>query len=899
MGRARRGDDQAGPRVSTLPPEFERLIEEVIARAQLDDAASAEVRADLRQHVIEGLGRGKTVEQLVDRFGDPETVGPLLKQARIPRSTVRSAGAADGLITSIVADLRHALRALVRAPTLALTAAIVLALGVGANTVVFTVLNELLLRPIPVEDPSALIDVWPDIDGGNSFLGISWQDFITYRAENTVLAELAAFTAQRLEMGEDGPAVVASLVSPAYFEMLGLHPSVGAMAFAADGRFGDAPTAVLAHGFWQDAFAGDPSIVGRTIRLEDTLVTVIGVGPEGFAGHFIGFPADLWLPITAAQQFVPAFDPNDRSQQPFEMIGRLREGVSADVAREALQVIAVDIERAYPETNRGHRVGVTRTTGLDHSLQGGVTAFALILTAISGLVLVIACLNVGSVLLVRAMSRDRELAVRIALGAGRTRLLRQVLTESMLLALLGAAAGVVVAVQLNEALADTLRQISVGLGLDLSIDWRVLALTATAALAASVLASLAPALHVLRKSPAGVLRARGGPTAGGARLRSFLVVAQVAVSVALVIATGLFVRALAEGGRVDPGFDPSRIASFSVALPMEAAASHGQNERDLLQALLGLTGVEGASIGSTPLLGVARSPLRIEVPGVLPPPDEDRHIVDARAVGARYFETVGIPLVSGRDFSEADELAGQRVAVISEAFRNRFWPEDDPIGRTFIAGPDEATVIGVAEDARYIVQDDTPDPLVYLSRVGGGSAGFQIVVRGVDLIAVGNEIGRIVTEIVPGHRRPRLTTPREILDDALLPQRMGALIVGAMGFAALFLAAVGLYGLIQFTVARDTHELGVRLALGGGRRDLVLVVLRKGFRLAAIGTGIGVGLALFAAPGLEIFLAGVSPSDPLTYGTVVGCFAIVSAFASWIPARRALRIEPTEALRAE
>ena len=524
---------------------------------------------------------------------------------------------------------------------------------------------------------------------------------------------------------------------------------------------------------------------------------MIGVGPEGFAGHFIGFPMHLWLPLTAAQPFLPGFYPDDRTQQPLEMIGRLRAGVSPGAAAEALNVIAADIERAYPENKPGPPSRRDADTGLDHSLQAGVTAFVLILTAISALVLVIACLNVGSVLLVRAMSRDRELAVRIALGAGRTRLLRQILTESTLLALLGATAGVLVALRLNGVLAETLRREATGLGLDLSIDWRVLPLTATAALVASVVATLAPALHVLRRNPAGVLRSRGGPPAGGTRLRSGLVVGQVATSVALMIATGLFVRALAEGGRADPGFDADRIATFSLALPMEDASRHSQMERDLLQSLLELRGVEAASVGSTRPIGVARSPLNIDVPGVLPPPDADRHVLDSRAAGARYLETVGIPVVAGRDFTEADDRAGARVAVVSEAFRDRFWPGHDVVGRTFTAGAETVTVVGIAADTRYIVQDETPDPLVYLSRAGGASAGLQVVIRGPDPIGLANEVERIVTEIVPGHRRVQLRTPREILDAALLPQRMGALIVGAMGFIALFLAAVGLYGLMR------------------------------------------------------------------------------------------------------
>ena len=582
------------------------------------------------------------------------------------------------------------------------------------------------------------------------------------------------------------------------------------------------------------------------------------------------------------------------------MLGRLRPGVSASVARSALNALAEGIERQYPDLNRGHRLGLTPTTGLDHSLQAGVTAFVLVLTTVSILVLMIACLNVGSVLLVRAMSRDRELALRIALGAGRPRLVRQLVTEATVLVTLGTAVGVAVALRLNSALADTLEVVASGLGLDLRVDWRVLGLTAMVALLAAVLASIAPALHLFRQDPANALRARGGPSRHSARLRSSLVVGQVAVSVVLVVATGLFVRALVAGGKLDPGFAVDEVATFVLSLPEEFdPRARAALERDVLATIRSTPGVVAVTIAGAPPIGVARSPRSIDVPGVLPPPDSDRHAIDVRLAGARYLETVGVALISGRDLNEADDLEEPKVAIVSAAFAGRFWPQGDALGRTFTVGRDEVQVVGVAADARFIVQDESPDPLVYLSRGGEVGARTVVTVRADMPLALTSAIGEVVRAAIPGHRRVQLGTGRQVLDSALLPQRLGSIIIGAMGIAALFLAAVGLYGLVQFTVARDTHELGVRLALGGSRRDLLMVVLRKGFTLVAVGTGVGVGIALFLAPGLEGFLAGVSPADPVTYLAVIGCFAGVALIASWVPARRALKIEATEALRGD
>lgn len=940
---------------TVLPPRLARLVEEVLEHADAATSARSRgareriesARADLEQHFLDGLARGRTVEELVERFGDPAVAGRLLARSPAPADRSPSRGGAshgnggEGPFRDWMHDVRHALRGLARTPTLAATAIVVLAIGVGANTVVFTVLNELLLRPIPVENPETLVDVWADIPGGNSFLGVAYQDYLTYRNDNEVLAELVAFTGRRLEMDRGGEpeVVVGQFVGPGYFEMLGLRAGLGRIGFGPDARPGDGLVVVLSHAFWTESFGADPAVVGRTLRLQGHTVTVQGVGPPGFAGHFIGFPSDLWLPLAAADPLLAGWDANDRARKELEMIGRLRPGVTVETARAGLNGIAEEIERRYPELNRGHRLGVTPTTGLDHSLQAAVTAFVAILGAVSLLVLIIACLNVGSVLLVRAMSRDRELAVRIALGAGRGRLLRQLGTESAVLVGLGTLAGTVVAVRLNHAIADLLRVLAAGVGLELAVDWRVLALTGATALAASILAGVAPAVHVFRKDPAGVLRSRGGPSRGSARMRTGLVVGQVAVSVVLVIATGLFVRALVAGQRAHPGFDAERVATFQVELPPGLSPEGRRAEgRAVLDALRALPVIDQAVIASAPPVGVARSPIAIEVPGVQPPPDADRHVVDGRTVGAGYLGVVGTPLLAGRDIQEADEGDGDGVAVVSRAFAERFWPEASALGATFVVGAGgeagsgvdrEVRVVGIAADARYLVQDDTPDPLVYLSRpsersaertpgrpaepsgertaeearavdTGDGRATTVLVtVRALDPLTVGDAVQRVIDARVAGHRRIRLRTARQVLDDALLPQRLGTAIIGAMGIAALFLAAVGLYGLIQFTVTRDTHELGVRLALGGGRGDLFMVVLRKGVSLVAIGTAVGVGLALLLAPGLAGFLGGVSPADPFTYAAVVACFAVVALLASWLPARRALRIPATEALRGE
>lgn len=881
--------------MTRLPPSLQGLVDDVVERSGVEPGRAGQIRADLEQHLRDGLDAGRTPEELMARFGRAEDVAPMLAEATTPQG--------DGFLQRLGTDLRLAVRNLLASPTLAVTSAVVLALGIGANTVVFTVVNELLLAPLPVAEPETLVDVWPDVPGGNSFLGFSWADVQAYRSAEAVLAEASPFAGLRVRVGPEdiGPDVTGQLVAPSYFSMLGLEPARGRLDFPPDAAFGEAPSAVLSHAYWTEAYGGDAGVVGRTLRIDGRPVTVQGVAPEGFSGQFIGFPVQLWLPITAADPFLDGFDPDDPSSKPFEMIARLRPGVTLAAAQEALNRVAEQLEAAHPEANRGHRVGVTRTTGLDHSLQAGVTVFAAILSGVSGMVLLIACLNVGSVLLVRTMSREREMAVRLALGAGNGRLVAALVSEAMVLAAAGTALGVWVAVRLNALLGGLVRRLSDGLGLELAVDWTVLSLAAAAAFVAVLAAAAAPAAHLLRKSPAEALRARGGPTRAGTRLRTALVVGQVAVSVVLITATGLFVRALVAGVQGDPGFDADRLGMVTLSLDDDGArpAARDATLRTAVEALERIRGVDGVAVADGPVVGVARSPMEVDIAGVLPPPDQDAVRVDVHRVGAGYLGTVGIDVRAGRDFVLADEAGGPPVAVVSQAFVDRYWPGQEAVGRSFAAGGTTVRVIGVAADARYVVQDETPDPLVYLSLAGRTPGTVVLTLRSTSPETLTGTVRQVVAAALPGHPAVELRPARRTLHVALFPQRIGAVLVGGMGLAALFLAAVGLYGLIQFTVSRDRHELGVRLALGGSRSDLLAVVLRKGFALVAAGTALGAALALVAAPALRPFLAGVSPRDPGTYAAVVLVFGAVGLLASWLPARRAGPIQPSSVLRGE
>ena len=906
--------------MTELPPEVRAAVQRLVAASGMAGAARRELKDDLAGHARDALDAGRTPAEVVERLGRTEDVGPLLRRSAPPSTRRPDATSREGFARGLATDLRYGLRTLVRAPVTASIVVLVLAVGIGANTAVLTAVNEIFLRPLPVADQGSLVDVWADVEGGNSFAGFGWRDVEAYQEASSPLESLAAFAGVRATLGEvaSGTPVVAQLVSREYMPMMGVDATLGSLDFGEDAGPGAPLTAILSHALWTEHFGGDRRIVGRDILLDGHPVTVVGVGPEGFTGHFIGFPVDLWLPLTAADPFLPGFDPEDRASMPFEMIGRLRQGATPQMVEAALEAVARRLETQHPDTHRGHGIGVTATSGLDHALHGAVRAFVTILVGASGLVLLIACLNVGSILLARILSREGEMAVRLAIGAGNGRLVRQMLAESAILSALGALLGILGALLLNALVADLFRSVTAGLGLELEMDGRVLALTAAVAAVAVVLVAAAPALHLLRKEPATALRAGVGRSRG-AGARAILVTAQVTASMVLITGAGLLARALISESRVDPGYDIDGVASFAMEVEVgspsststspSSASNSGRSPGDgvsgdraatlraVVEELRRVPGVESVTWADAPPSGVARSPVHVAVPGMESPRGDDGWVVDARRVGSGYLSTLGIPLRSGRDVRADDVREGRPVAIASRAFVDRLWPGSDPVvGRALVVDGTEVRVVGVAEDVRYLVQDPRPDPFLYLALEPEPPAVVTVVLRGEPAI-VGPSVRAVVGRHLPGHPPPRVRSPEESFEAALLPQRLGVAIVGAMGLAALLLAGVGLYGLIQYTVTRDRRDLAVRRALGGSRGRVLAVVVRRGVLLVLAGVLAGGGLAALAAPALSGFLAGVSPTDPLTYSVVALTFLAVGFFASWLPARGTLRIDPAESLR--
>ncbi len=888
-----------------LPERAAAIIEEYMSRSGARGRAARRIREDFRDHFLDGLSRGRSLDELIEAFGDPARAAALLDSTPDPPSPAHPQGAGlRGVLDGLLMDLRLSLRTIRHGPVFALTVAAVLAIGIGANAVTFTLVNEVLLRPLPVHDQETLVHVLADVPGGNSFTGFSVGDFRDLRSQNDVLRNLLATTATRVPLGDlpTSDRVVVSIVSSDYFEVLGVGAHMGTVRLPAFTGWGTDPVVVVSHAFWQGRLGGSPDVVGSTLRVNDATVTVIGVASPPFRGTFIGFPTDMWTPLSEVGSYRSGFTAEDREGKFLELMGRRRPAVSEAEVQAELNEIARRIEAAHPEVNRGHRVRVVAVTGIDESLRVGVHTFTAILTLVAGLVLLVACLNVGGILLVRAMTREREIAIRLAVGAGSRRLLAQMTMETALLAAAATALALGLAAWATAVLRDFVAAASGGLGLDLRLDWRVLGLTAAASLLAAFLASLVPSLHIARRDPAGVLRERGTSSGGTHRVRATLVVTQVALSVLLAISSGLFVRALSAGLEADPGFDADRVASVSLQFdPDRYGPDQAIDLQDeIVRQVASLPGIDAVALSASPPIGVARTPGRVVIPGVEHAPDEMGFPLDVRTVGSGYFETLGVELLRGDPIGEVHDAAPVRVAVVSQAFVERFFPGETPLGRTVEVDREPIRIVGVARDVRYILQDDSPDPLIYLSFGGRlrqrGTVLFRTQADPVEFV---QSIGMVVSGVAPDLRRVEVRTVRETLSDGLLPQRVGAAVIGVMGLIALVLASVGLYGLVQYTVSRDLRSVGVRMALGGGRLHIMRSVLKRGFLLTTLGMGIGVGLAAALTPGIRPFLIGVSTWDPATYATVVLAFALVSLVACFGPALRASRVDPGVSLRAE
>ena len=827
------------------------------------------------------------------------------------------------MLDSWLQDVRYAARLLRRNPLFALTAAASLAIGIGANTTIFTIASALLFKtPIGVVEPGRLVDVGRSQDG-RGFDNGSYPNYLDLRARNTVFTDIYAYKlgAEPMSLGgaDGAERIFGDMVSTNYFDTLGARPQIGRLFASADGNQpGATPFAVLSHQFWKRRFNGDPSVVGRTLQVNGHPLTVIGVAPDGFHGTTV-LTTDVWVPITMVGELSPRRSGSiltSRESVWLVMGARLKPGVSIGQAQGELTSIARALEQEYPDANRGKGLRVAASAPIPGN-GAPVAAFMAVLMGIVTLVLAIACANVAGVLLARASARRREIAVRLAIGAGRGRLIRQMLVESSLLFLVGGAAGLALARGLTTTLVSLLPALPLPLDVTLPLDARAMAFTLALSLGAAVLSGLAPAFHASRAEVVGGLKAdaQGGPER--MRLRNAFVISQVAFSIVLVVGAGLFGRALQRAATIDPGFDPRglELAFLDLSLSGYTETTGPVFAQQVVERVRALPGVESATVSAVMPLGMGRMGLGgLSLPGApMPtdrrgPPPPGWLKADWNVVEPDYFKTMRMPLVRGRDFTAADRSGAPYVVIVNETAARQLWPNQDPLGKVLVhhvdrrGTPDSSRpmiVVGVAKDAKYAFLGEERTGFVYVPMQQQYMPRTTIVARASDGRRLAADIRSLLGSMNPNVPVVNAQTFEEYASLGLVPQRIAASVAGSLGVIGLLLAAIGIYGVTAYMVTSRTREIGIRIALGAQQGNVVRMVLRQGMTLTLAGAAIGLLLAAAAGRLLGSLLFGVGATDPVTFIGSAVLFVAIGLAACYAPARRATEIDAMEALRYE
>lgn len=816
---------------------------------------------------------------------------------------------------TLLQDLRFALRSLRRTPGVAAAAIVTLALGIGATSAVYSIANGILWRPLPARDPGRLTVVYGRSEAAQDYVDLSWADYQDLRAQGSaVFEDLMAYGVRPVSLGFTGSAerIWSETVSANYFTLLGTPLSVGRGFVPAEDSAGAPPAVVLSDALWRARFQANPAILGQPVRLNGQQFTVVGVAPAGFQSPFyVGFQPALWIAAGSGWSALGSGDLGERGAVTLRIMGRLRPGVTVDRARTVVQDIVARLAQQYPATNRGLTGALFLESDArpEPDMAPGMRLGFLLFLALSVVVLLVACANVASLLLSRALARRREIAVRLALGAGRGRLVAQLLTEGLVLAVAGGGLGLLVAGGLTDGLLRLLHfATDIPFKLDFSLDTRVVAYTALVTLSTTILFGLVPALQASVPSMAAALKSDA--TIGGlhkSRLRSALVVGQVALSCLLLTGAGLVLRTFLVMQATSPGFETRNglLVSVSPGLASYDDVRGRRTLADLLVRLRGLPGVAQATMAQPFPLDFTS-----EADGFCPEGSErgsgDRPAEGAGTtiIGSEYFRTMGVSLVEGRDFVAGDTLGAPRVVIVSQALAARFWPGQSALGRILhLRKPDGVPlqVVGVVADIKYRQLAEAPAPHVYYPLAQESSSDGALLIRTTgDPLALAPLVRREIAAADAALPIADLKTIDELLAGrAMLLSRVATRITGVLSLLALALALVGLYGVVAYGVAQRTRELGIRLALGATDRGLVRLVVGEGVKLAGLGIALGLVAALGVTRVARSLLVGVSPTDPLVLGTVLGGLALFTLVASWLPARRAGRVTPVVALKSE
>jgi predicted permease len=810
---------------------------------------------------------------------------------------------------SLMSDLRHGVRLLVHKPGFALVAILSLAVGIGANTTIFSVVNGILFRPLPgIADRSRLVDVYSTEDRGRSGSS-SFPDYEYYRDYNQTLEGLAAFSMLEgnLNAGDQPEQVFGMIVTGNFFDVLGAKPTAGRFFLPDEDRVtGASPVLVLSYGLWQRRFGADPRVVGTTVRLNAGAYTIVGVAQEGFGGAFAGVMPDLWVPMMMQKQAMGT-DRLGRNASWLEMRGRLKPGVAVQQAQADLGTLSKQLDLAYPATNRDRGVSVESAANLPAAIHGMVIGFMGILMAIVGLVLLIACSNVASMSLARTAARRKEMAIRLAIGAGRGRIIRQVLAENVALFLAGGGAGVIVARWGTRLIMSFKPPSDLPLSFDFGIDGRVLGFTLVISLVTGLLFGLSPAVQASR---ADILPALKSDSTGGdgrrSRLRGAFVVAQIAVSLVLLIESGLFLRSLGKASGIDPGFkaDDVQTVAFNLSVQGYDEARGREFYRQLTERTRSAPGVVDVSLARiVPLSGNSMSN-GVTIEGHEAPRGMNAIAIDTNIVTPDYFDTMQIPILSGRKFTDADRKGAPPVAIVNETMANRYYPGGDAIDKTItLGGPGStpAQIVGIVHDGKYGTLGEDARPYFYLPFDQSYSPRMILHFRTAPnrSAAAMASVRREVHDLDPDLAAASIVPMTEQVGFSLMPLKLAASVAGILGLVGLVLASIGAYGVISYSVVQRTREIGICMALGAGRGAVRGMVVKQGAVLALTGIAIGLLGSFALTRTLVSLLYGIGAADAVVFAGMALLLGFVALVATYLPARRATLVDPMIALRYE
>jgi len=812
-------------------------------------------------------------------------------------------------MSTLYQDVRYGMRMLARNPGFTAVAVLTLALGIGANSTIFSWINSTLLHPIPGVTHTGEMFALSRGGTARSAPSFSYLDYVDLRDRNRSFSALMASDIRPMDLTGAGrpERVWGTLATANYFDVLGVRPILGrGLLPGEEQKPGGAPVVVISYRLWQTHFGAEPTVLGRTVDVNHHPFSIVGIAPPAFQGSQTGLRSDLWIPMMMEEQVVSGGDRlQRRSSDWLELLGRLKPGISPQRAQQEMSLLMQQIVEQYPDSHQSRNdVTLHPLWRAPHGANAYFYILLPMLMAIAGVVLLLACANVANLLLVRSIARSREIAIRLSLGAGRSRLVRQFLVESLLLALAGGGVAAMLTFWTAGTFAEFLPPTNLPISLDVRADRTVLLATLAISVVAAVIFGVLPALRSSRLAPVAVLKEDLGTASGGlqkARLASALVVAQISLSLLLLICAGLFIRGFRRAQRLDAGFNPDHVlvASYDLFPAGYAPAEGREFHRQLLAKLEALPGVLSVTLADWIPFGFINDSTTVKLEGYVPQAKESMIIREAD-VGPNYLRTMQIPLLAGRDFTSQDTNGSQPVAIVNQVLAERYWPHQNAIGKWLEAEGQRFAVVGIARTGNYDRLDETPQPFFYLPLFQDYSHDATIHARvSGDPLAFASAVEKTVHELNADLPVVDVATLNSQVELASTNQRIAATFVGAFGMLALVLAAVGIYGVIAYTTRQRTHEIGIRMALGAERVDVLRLVLGQGLRLTLLGLTVGLTMSWALTRFLRGVLFGVAATDPLTFAGVPVLLCFVALAASYIPARRATKVDPMVALRHE